>query len=93
MSDLITVGSRAKATIRISAPDAAAKSGEVTYVTLNGAGSGVEGVTRGVDAGLFHAWLDSEKERNTALSKMVYEIASEEPKAAPAVPHAVGSTE
>ena len=88
MPDTITVGSRAHAAIMIREPmpaefkDKPGEAPDLRTVMLNGANhedavAGV-GVTKGVDASLFHAWLDDQKRSGTKLASMMFEMSDDE---------------
>lgn len=82
MTDTIIVGSRAPITFTFTAP---VEPGVVaSAIVINGsnhpdAESGV-GITRDVDAVLFHKWLDGEKANDTPLASLVYEMDMEAPR-------------
>lgn len=88
MPSTITVGSKAHAAIRITEPmpekykDKPGEAPALRTITLNGANHADAkfglGVTKGVDADVFHKWLDSEKNANTNLAGLVSEMSEEE---------------
>jgi hypothetical protein len=87
MADTVTVGSRAPFAFRITEPalnpDKPGET-ELKSTIINGANhpqamSGV-GVTRNVDAGLFHSWSDAQKASNSVLYSHVFEMSDDDVK-------------
>ena len=83
MPNTLKIGSTSPLAILITepnpTPDKPGDAPELRTLTIRGAGTGTEGVTEGVDADLYHAWLKANPHHPAVENGLFREIGDNDP--------------